>query len=97
MFQEVEEKTLGQVLSIFGKVSATPSEHVERVPIIPAQLGQSGLPPLRLVLRRLDDDRPARGVKVRRAICWRTVGASHGELRVSSTLAEEITFRNKKS
>ena len=65
MFQKVQEEALSQVLGIFRRVPAAPSEHVERVPIVTAQLGQSGLPSLRLVLRRPHDDRPARGVKAR--------------------------------
>jgi hypothetical protein len=80
MFQQVQEEALGQVLGIFRRVPAAAGEHVEGVPIVAAQLGQSGLPSLRLVLRRPHDDCPARGVKARRAICWQTVVAFHGEL-----------------
>jgi hypothetical protein len=49
---------------------------------------------LRLTVHRLHDDRPARGVKARRAL-RRTMVAFHKELRVSLTIANEVTFRNK--
>src|SRR6478736_1278349 len=51
--------------------------------------------PLRLTLGRPHDDRPARGVKARRALRWRVMVAFHKDFRVSSTVADEITFRNK--
>ena len=95
MFQQVQEKTLGQVLGVIRRMPAAPSENVERVPIEPAQLGQSGLPPLRLTLCRAHDDRPARGVKARRALHWRTIVAFHEEVGLSSTIAGKSTFRNK--
>jgi hypothetical protein len=68
VFQQVQEKTLGQVLGVIRRMPAAPSENVDRIPIEPAQLGQSGLPPLRLTLCGPHDDRPARGVKARRAL-----------------------------
>ena len=77
VFQKVQEKTLGQILGVFRRISAAPSENVEWIPIEPAQLGQSGLPPLRVTLRRSHDDCPARGVKARRALRGRTMVAFH--------------------
>jgi hypothetical protein len=46
-------------------------------------------------LRRPHDDRPARGVKARRALRRRTMVAFHKEFRVSPTLAGESVFRNR--
>ena len=39
VFQQVQEKTLYQVLGIVRRMPAEPSEDVERIPIKPAQLG----------------------------------------------------------
>ena len=39
VFEQVQEKTLGQVLSVIRRMPAAPSENVERIPIEPAQLG----------------------------------------------------------
>ena len=52
---------------------------------------QSGLPPL----RRPYDDRPARSVKTRRALRWRTMVAFHEEVGLLRTIAGESVFRNK--
>ena len=95
VFQQVQEKTLRQVLGVIRRMPAAPSENVEWIPIEPAQLGQSGLPSLRLTLRRPHDDRPARGVKARRALRRRTMVAFHEELGLSPTIAGESMFRNK--
>jgi hypothetical protein len=46
-------------------------------------------------MRRPHDDRPVRGVKARRALRRGTMVAFHKELRVSLTIADEVTFRNK--
>ena len=54
--------------------------NVERIPVEAAQLGQSGRPSLRLTLRRLHDNRPARGVKARHALHWRTMVTFHKEV-----------------
>ena len=82
LFQQVQEKALGQVLGVIRGIPAAASEHVEWIPIVAAQLPQRGLPPWRLALRRLHDDRPARGVKARRALRWRTLVAFHKYFRV---------------
>src|SRR5271165_5543197 len=74
---------------------AAPSKNVERIPIEPAQFGQSELPTLRLTLRSPHDDRPARGVKARRALRRRTMVAFHKEFRVSPTIAGQSMFTNK--
>ena len=95
VFQQVQEKTLSQVLGVIRRMSAAPSENVEWIPIEPAQLGQSGLPSLRLTLRRPHDDRPARGVKARRAFHWRTMVAFHEEVGLLPTVAGKSIFRNK--
>ena len=95
MFHHVQEKTLSQVLGVIRRIPAAPSEYVERIPIEPAQLGQSGLPTLRLTLRRPHDDRPARGVKARRALHWRTIFAFHEEVGLLSTIAGKNMFWNK--
>ena len=50
---------------------------------------------MRLALHRPHDDRPVGGVKTFRALRWRTMVAFHKELRVSLTIADAITFRNK--
>jgi hypothetical protein len=50
---------------------------------------------LRLTLRCPHDGRPARRVKARRALRWRTMVAFHEELGVSPTIAGESVFRNK--
>jgi hypothetical protein len=50
---------------------------------------------LRLTLRRPHDDRPARGVKARRALRRETMVAFHKEFRVSSTITGKSMFRNK--
>ena len=39
VFQQVQEKTLGQVLGVVPRMSATPSEYVEWIPVKPAQFG----------------------------------------------------------
>ena len=39
VFQQVQEKTLGQVLGVVRRMPAAPSENVEWIPIEPAQLG----------------------------------------------------------
>jgi hypothetical protein len=39
VFQQVQEKALGQVLGVIRGVPAAASEHVEWIPIITAQLG----------------------------------------------------------
>jgi hypothetical protein len=39
VFQQVQEKTLGQVLSVIRRMPAAPSENIEWIPIEPAQLG----------------------------------------------------------
>ena len=39
VFDHVQEKALGQVLGVIRRMSAAPSENVERIPIEPAQLG----------------------------------------------------------
>ena len=39
VFQQVQEKTLYQVLGIDRRMPVEPSEDVERIPIKPAQLG----------------------------------------------------------
>jgi hypothetical protein len=59
MFQQVQEKALSQVVGVIGRMPAAPGENVESIPIKPAPIGQSRLPPLRLTLRRPHDDRPA--------------------------------------
>ena len=38
-FDHVQEKRLGQILSVICRMPAAPSEDVERIPIEPAQLG----------------------------------------------------------
>jgi len=55
------------------------------------QLGEGGLS----TLRRPQHDRPACGVKARRAFRWRTMVAFHKEFRVSPRLAVESMLRNK--
>ncbi len=45
VFQQVQEKTLGQILGVIRRMPAPPGENVERIPIEPAQLSQSRLPP----------------------------------------------------
>ncbi len=82
MFQQVQEKTLYRLLSVIRRMSAEPSEEVERIPIKSAQLAQSGLPPLGLALHRLHDDRPVGAMRTYRALRWRTMVAFHKELRV---------------
>jgi hypothetical protein len=44
---------------------------------------------------RPHDDRPACGVKARRALHWRTVVAFHKEVSLLPTIAVEYVFRNK--
>jgi hypothetical protein len=44
---------------------------------------------------RADDDRPARGVKARRALHWRTIVAFHEELDLLPKVAGKSMFRNK--
>src|ERR1700740_246871 len=83
-FQQLQEKALGQVLCVFWGVPAAAGENIEWIPIIAAQLSQSGLPPWRLTLRCPHNDRPARGVKVCCALRWRTKVAFHKKLRVSA-------------
>jgi hypothetical protein len=39
VFQQVQEKTLGQILGVIWGMPAAPSENVERIPIEPAQFG----------------------------------------------------------
>jgi hypothetical protein len=95
LFHHVQEKALGQVLGIIRRMPAALRKNVERIPIEPAQLAQSGLPTLRRTLRRPHDDRPARGVKARRALRRRTMVAFHKEFRVSPTIAGESMYRNK--
>jgi hypothetical protein len=75
----VQEKALGQVLGLIRRMPAPPSKNVERIPIEPAQLSQSSRRSLRLALGCAHDDRPARGVKARRALHWRTMVAFHEE------------------
>ena len=58
-------------------------------------LRQSGLTPLRLTLRRPQDDRPARGVQARRALHWRTVVAFHKDVSLLPTITGESLVRNK--
>jgi hypothetical protein len=76
----VQEKTLSQILGIIRRMTAPPGENVERIPIEPAQLSQSSLRSLRLTLRCAHDDRPARGMKARRALHGRTMVAFHEEV-----------------
>jgi hypothetical protein len=81
MLQQVAEKTLSQVVSVIRRMPAAAGENVEWIE--PAQLGQSPLPPLRLIRQLPDrphDDHPARGVKARRALRQRTVVAFHEEI-----------------
>src|ERR1700756_996309 len=85
VFQQVQEKTLGQVLGVFRGVPASAGGHVEGVPINAAQLSKGGLPPWRLALHGAHDDRPARGVKACRAFHRQTKLAFHKNLRVSAT------------
>jgi hypothetical protein len=80
VLQQVEEKTLGEVLGVFGRISTTSGKDVERIPIESAQFGQSRLPPFRLAFRRPHDDRPARSMKARRTLRWRTMVAFHDEV-----------------
>jgi hypothetical protein len=79
----VQKKALGQFLGVLGRMPAASSEYEKRIPIEPAQFGQSGLP----TLRRPHDDCPARGVKARRPLRRRTMVAFHKEFRVSPTIA----------
>ena len=58
-------------------------------------LCHGGLLLLRLTSRRLHDDRPARGVKARRALHWRNMVAFHEEVGLLPTIAGETMFRNK--
>src|SRR5260370_36628118 len=39
VFYHVQEKTLGQVPGVIGRIPAAPSEHVDRIPIDPPQPG----------------------------------------------------------
>ena len=78
--EEVQKKTLRQILSVFRRMAAAPSENVERIPIKLAQLGQSGLCALCLTLRCSHDDRPTRRVKACRALDARTMVAFHAEV-----------------
>src|ERR1700756_961750 len=81
VFQQVQEKTLGQVLGVFRGVPASASEHVEWIPINATQLSKGGLPLWRLALHSAHDDRPTRCVKACRALRWQTKVAFHEKLR----------------
>lgn len=78
--RQMQEKALGQALGVLQRIPTSSAECVKRIPIEPAQLNQSGLPYLRLTLRRPHDDRPACGVKARRALHWRTMVGFHEEV-----------------
>jgi hypothetical protein len=95
LFQQMEEKALGQVLGIIRGMPAAASEHIERIPISATQLTQGELSPWRLALRRVHDDRPARGVKARRTLRRWTMLAFHDKSPCFRILAGQISIRNK--
>jgi hypothetical protein len=70
VFQQVQEKTLSQVLGVIRGVPAAAGENVEWIPISAAQLSERRLTPWRLTLRCHHNDCPARGVKAFRALHW---------------------------
>jgi hypothetical protein len=74
---QVQKSALGQVLSLLQRIAASSGEYGKRICIELAQLRQNGLPASLLTLRRPRDDRPAGGVKARRALHWRTMVAFH--------------------
>jgi len=82
VFHQMKKKTLGQVLGILRRMPAAPSEGVEWIPIVPAQLGQSRGASLFLALRRRQDDRPMSSVKTPPLRCRRTIFPFHNELPV---------------
>jgi hypothetical protein len=91
----VQKNALGQVLGIRRRIAASSGEYGKRICIELAQLRQSRLPASRLTLRRPHDDRPAGGVKARRALHWRTMVAFHKKVSLLPTIVGESVFRNK--
>src|ERR1700761_8500692 len=65
ILEQMQKKTLGEVLRVGRLVPATTSECIERIPVEPAQLAQRRLAPWQLTRGSDKNSAPARRVKAR--------------------------------
>jgi hypothetical protein len=77
VLNEVKEKTLSQVLRIFGRISAVPNKGIQRVPIEFAKIGKSRFGTGRLALCRNEYDAPPSRLKSVRSARRRTLFRLH--------------------
>ena len=95
MLKQVKEKTLNQVLRIFGRIPTIPDKGIQRVPVAFAKIGKSFLGTRRLALRRNQYHAPQSGLKLLRAAVRRTLVTLH--LDVSCAVQRiESRYRLKK-